>query len=258
MFEQDRVISRLQQRVLRESTIVACFLGGSHGRRRDDAYSDLDVAFIFEGDASRDLAWPQRREFIQSILPYVPARSFDGAHVRPFFHIALYSNGAKVDYRYESQESLQPNPWDAEIRILKDKNGWVDSFQAQSQALALPQPRISVEELTALDERFWVMFWDILRLLARGDRDKPFTIYLEMLHFTLPTLLHNLPPEDPAHKALMSAQYGPQAAAIRQHMGQLHNAYLAARSAIVRRQQLRFLPNQGFETAVKRLIQRLI
>lgn len=257
MFEQDRAISRLQQRVMREATIVTCFLSGSHGRRSDDGYSDLDVALVFDSDASRDIAWRQRRDFIQSVLPYVPAKSFDGAHVRPFFHIVLYSNGAKVDYRYESQESLQPNPWDADIRILKDKNGWVDSFQAQSQALAIPQPRISVEELTALDERFWVMYWDTLRLLARGDREKPFTIYLELLHFTLPSLLYNLPAEDPARQALIQAQYGAQTDTIRQHMGQLHAAYLAARSAIVRRQQLRFMPNQGFETAVKRLIQRL-
>jgi hypothetical protein len=258
MFEQDRVITRLQQRVMRETTIVACFLAGSHGKRRDDGYSDLDVALLFDSDASRQLAWPRRREFIQSVLPYVPAKSFDAVHIRPFFHIALYSNGSKVDYRYESQESFQPNPWDADIRIIKDKNGWVEQFQASSQTMAVPQPRLSAEELAALDERFWVMFWDTLRLLARGDTDKPFTIYLELLHFTLPPLLYNLPPEEPTRQALTEAQYGKQARPTRQHLKRLLEAYLAARAAIVRRQHLHFLPDEGFETAVKRLVDRLV
>lgn len=257
MFEQDRVVNRLQQRVMREPAIMACFLSGSFGKRGNDDYSDLDVALVFDSDMSREMAWPRRREFIQSVLPYVPAKSFDAVHVRPFFHIALYSNGTKVDYRYESPDTLPPNPWDAEIRILKDKNGWVEQFQAQSQLLAMPQPRISAEELTALDDRFWVMFWDTLRLLARGDTDKPFTIYLELLHFTLPPLLFNLPAEDPTRQALLEAHYGQQPRPTRQHMKRLLEAYLAARAAIVRRQHLHFLPDQGLETAVKRLVERL-
>lgn len=32
MFEQDRVLVRLQQRVMSEGDIVACFLAGSYGR----------------------------------------------------------------------------------------------------------------------------------------------------------------------------------------------------------------------------------
>ena len=55
MFEQDRVITRLQQRVMREPAIAACFLSGSFGKRRDDGYSDLDVALLFDSDASREL-----------------------------------------------------------------------------------------------------------------------------------------------------------------------------------------------------------
>jgi hypothetical protein len=131
-------------------------------------------------------------------MQYVPAKSFDAAHVRPYFHIALYSNGTKADYRYELQAELQPNPWDRDIRILKDRDGWAEQYQAASGRALLPQPRLTAAELTALDERFWIMLWDTYRLLRRGDADKPFTIYLELLHFSLPPLLHVLPPEDPA------------------------------------------------------------
>jgi hypothetical protein len=34
---------------------------------------------------------------------------------------------------------------------------------------------------------------DIYRLLRRGDHDKPFSIYLELLYFILPDLLQLLP-----------------------------------------------------------------
>ena len=112
MFEQDRVLLRLQQRVLAEPQVLICFLGGSYGRGTQDEYSDVDVALVFAGDESRARAFEGRKEFVRSILPYVPAKSFDATHVRPHLHIALYSNGSKVDYRYETKESLAPNPWD--------------------------------------------------------------------------------------------------------------------------------------------------
>ena len=61
MFEQDRVLVRLQQRVMSEGDIVACFLSGSYGRRENDAYSDMDVALVFADETARERAWRQRR-----------------------------------------------------------------------------------------------------------------------------------------------------------------------------------------------------
>lgn len=255
MFEQDRVIVRLQQRVLAEREIEACFLSGSYGRRRNDAYSDLDVALVFAGDAERESAWRGRRDFAQSVLPYVPAKSFDANHVRPYFHIALYSNGAKVDYRYETRESLQPSFWDKDIHILKESSdGWVQRFQAASARAPLIQPRFTSQELKQLDDRFWVMFMDLFRLLLRGDYDKPFTIYLELLHFTLPSLLRLLPPEDPARPALLQAHFSSDTKATGRHLSQLLDAYLVARTAIVRRLNLAFTPNTTFETDRKSVV----
>ena len=42
MFEQDRVLVRLQQRVISEGDIVACFLAGSYGRRETDRNAEHD------------------------------------------------------------------------------------------------------------------------------------------------------------------------------------------------------------------------
>jgi len=256
MFEQERVIVRLQQRVLADPMIAVCFLAGSYGRRGEDGFSDLDVALVFDDDGERESAWQNRREFVQSVLPYVPAKSFDGVHIRPFFHITLYSNGSKVDYRYDTKSSLQPNPWDRDIRILKDDKGWAEQFQLTSRQSLMPQPRITAAELTALDERFWVMFWDAFRLLLRGDHDKPFTVYLELMHFTLPTFLHVLPPEEPARQALLKAKFDSDTKETAVHMKQLLEAYLGARTAVIRRLHLDFAPNTSFENKIVQLVGR--
>lgn len=258
MFEQDRTIVRLQQRVLHEPDILACFLSGSYGRRTDDAYSDLDVALIFADEGRREAAWRDRHAFAQSVLPYVPARLFDAEHVRPYLHIALYSNGSKVDYLYETQASLLPNPWQRDIRILKDSDGWAEQFQAASARTLFTQPRITTQELTQLDNRFWVMFWDVFRLLLRGDADKPYTVYLELLHFTLPPLLHVLPLEEPARQGLLQAYYNQDTKATAQHLARLLEAYLAARTAVVRRLNLSFMPDSTFERQIQQLVQRKV
>jgi hypothetical protein len=174
MFEQDRFIVRLQQSVMRESDIEICFLTGAHGRRTEDAYSDLDVVFVFPDTATRDSAWERRRDFTRSILPYVPARSFDADHLRPHLHVALYGNGAKVDYRYEARDEIAPQPEDRELRILKDSDNWAENYQAASARIIPTQPRMEAAELERIDARFWGLFWDVFRQLLRGDARTPF------------------------------------------------------------------------------------
>jgi hypothetical protein len=254
MFEQDRLLVRLQQHVLRERDILVCFLAGSYGRNTHDAYSDLDVALVFAGEAEREAAFGRRREFVRAVLPYVPAKSFDAVHVRPFFHIALYGNGAKVDYRYETQQLLRPNPWDRKIRILKDTDGWGENFQHESSLLppTLPQPTITAEVLTDLDNCFWVMFMDIYRLLRRGDHDKPFSIYLELLYFILPDLLQLLPPEEPAHQKLIQIHYTADTKLTLRALRDLFNNYLEARAAVVRRHRLGFTADTVFEKEIEK------
>lgn len=256
MFEQDRMLMRLQQRVQGMPELLVCFLAGSHGRRTADDFSDLDVVLVYATAAERDAAWRQRRDFARSIMPYVAARSFDAEHIRPFFHIALYANGSKVDFLFETADSLQPNPWHQEIRLLKDTDGRGAHYQAACARALMPQPRITAAELAALDNRFWVMFWDTLRILLRGDDQKPFTIYLELLHFTLPPLLRLLPPEDPAHRALLHASYGQDTRATVRHLRQLLAAYLAARTAVMQRLDLHLDLDRGFERSIQSLIDK--
>ena len=98
---------------------------------------------------------------------------------------------------------------------------------------------------------------DTLRLLKRGDADKPFTTYLQMLYFTLPPLLDALPREEPARQALMRATYSRDSAATARSLGELLDSYIAARAAVVRRQNLMFPINTAFESEIRRLVERL-
>ncbi len=257
MFEQERLIGRLQRRVTEEADIAACFLSGSYGRRASDPFSDLDVALIYPDNQAMERAWINRVQFAKSIMPYISLKAFDGEHIRPYFHIVLFANGSKVDFRFETQKSLVPNPYDSQIRILKDTDGWAEAFQVKSSHKALPQASMNNHELMLLDQRFWVMYWDILRLLARGDTDTPFSIYLELLHFTFPPLLRALPPGAPVRKILIEAYFSQNAEATTSHMKGLLNAYIAARSAVVERYHLQFSSDQSFEAQIQRLVDRL-
>ena len=253
MFEQDRFIVRLQQSVMRESAIQSCFLTGSYGRRAEDAYSDLDAVLVFADKDARDAAWNKRRDFAQSVLPYVPAKSFDAG---PYLHSALYGNGAKVDVHYETRETLEPDPADREVRVLKDAAGWAEEHQAASARAVVARPRVEAAELERIDNGFWLMFWDVYRQLLRGDAEKPFLVYLDLLHATLPPLLRALPPEDPAYQSLIQAGYGRDPEATLDHLQSLLEAYLAARAAVIRRHNVGFVPDDSFERALQETMRR--
>ncbi len=258
MFEQERVLVRLQQRVLGDEDIYSCFLTGSYGRGDQDAYADLDVILVFSDEATRNRAYGQRQSFVQSVLPYVPAKSFDAIHVRPFLHIALYANGSKVDYLFETKETLEPTSWIRNLRILKDSDGWGEQFQAQSarQPPSIPRPTISTAELVAIDDRFWVMFMDIYRLLLRGDYQKPFDVYLQLLYFTLPEILTLLPENDQTTQPLIRVYFDSNTEMTAAHLRELLKAYLNARDTVVRYHKLGFTPNGPFEREMLRLVNK--
>jgi len=256
MFEQERMIGRLQRKVASESDIFACFLSGSYGRRTNDEFSDLDIALVFADAAAKTRAWRNREQFAQSIMPYLALKSFDAQHIRPFFHIALYANGSKLDFRYEERHALNPNPWDSQIRILKDSQNWAESFQMASAQMIYPQPVISKTELINIDRRFWIMFWDIVRQLARGDSDRPFTIYLELLYFTLPALVRALPPSDPARKLLTQIHYETDAKNSMQSMITFFDGYIAVRSALIKHYSLQITTDTSFEFEFRKLLDR--
>jgi len=257
MFEQDRVIVRLQQRVLREKNIVLCILTGSFGRGTQDIYSDIDVVLVYSDEGNREDAFKARREFVQSVLPYVPAKSYDAVHVSAYTHVALYSNGAKVDYFFETIANLEENDINPRVRLLKDTIGWSERLQSVKGGPPLPvkTPVINNNMLARLDERFWVMYIEVYRLLLRGETDKTYPIYLEMLFLTFPVLLTFLPP-GPTRTKLTRAFFDLDSQATLDHLRRLLPAYIEARSAIVKSFDLPYTSQDNFEKEIIRLVRR--
>jgi hypothetical protein len=257
MFEQDRVLVRLQQYILKDQQIHACFLAGSHGRGKNDKFSDLDLILLFADEENRDRAYVQRHQFVRSVLPYLSAKSFDADHVNPHMHIALYGNGAKVDFTYETV-TIKPQFELRDMRVLKESGGWAAAFlhECAAQAPTIPKATTAAETLTEIDDRFWIMFMDVYRRLLRGDHDAPFPIYIQMIYFTIPELLKLLPPEDPAYQALIEIHYSQDIEATIRHMQRLMRAYLGARYAIVKRHHLHFQVDSIIERDLLKKIER--
>ncbi len=256
MFEQERVYARLQQRIQREPSLQLSFLAGSYGRRAEDAYADLDLVLGYEGEAARRRAWDGRRDFVRSVLPYVRARSYDVAGAIPYRHRCLYSNGTQVDFLFLIADEIRPAAAWREIRVLQAEPGWEETFIAGSARAEPVAPVIDAATLAALDEQFWVQFWDVYRQLWRADSERPFPAFLALVAHHLPRLMALLPPGDPARAGLAQVQFGSDNAANRTALKQLLAAYEAARAAIVARFRLAYSPDRAFEAEIHRHLDR--
>jgi hypothetical protein len=253
-FEEDRFVVRLHQKVLTESAIVACWLGGSVIRLPEDPYSDFFICLVYADEGAREVAWGQRHPFCQAILSYVPAKSVDQGAYR---HSVLYGNGAQADFRFEAQTVLEPQSADSAIKILKETpDQWAARHQARSRSLPTWQSPLTSAEIQALDNRFWISFWKIHRQLWRGQSDGPFAHWLPFVADVLPPLLAQLPEEDPARQALIDLAWSRDVAATRRNLHRFGRAWLAARDAIVRRDRLAFTPDTVFERQLQRLLEK--
>ena len=254
MYEQDRFIVRLRQRLNGERLIIAAWFFGSFGRNTADPYSDLNICLVYRDETDRAAAWQQRRDFCQSILAYVSAKSVDTSDNQ---HSVLFDSGTLAHFRFESQSTLQPSAQDREIKLLKDTpDGWAAQHQQRSQFSGQQVGIISAETLRQLDDRFWVQFWSVYRQVRRGIPATSFSNYINLLADVIPPFLAALPPEHAAHQQLIAAQFGRDARATLDHLRQLLAAYLAARSALVARYRIDFRPNSTFERNIERALKK--
>jgi hypothetical protein len=152
---------------------------------------------------------------------------------------------------------MAPLPEDRELRILKDSDGWAESYQAASARIIPTQPRLEAAELERIDTRFWGLFWEVFRQLLRGDARTPFTTYLELLYFTLPPLLARPAARGPGPPGTRSTSITrAMPAPTLRELRRLFGAYLAARSAVISRYNVGYLPDSGFERGIERILDR--
>lgn len=256
MFEQDRVIVRLQQRVLRDPAIVLCYLAGSFGHGKADKYSDIDVVLAFHDESSRNDAFDSRRDFVQSVLPYVPAKSIDTLDREPYVHIALYSNGALVEFKFEIIANIQNKALDSEIRILKDTINYAHHFEItrKNRGEEIRLPTIDSATLSTIDARFWVIYMDVFRLLMRGDLVKAYPIYLDLLTNSIRKLLPLLPISHSTRSGLIQSFFSLDGDATVEKLKELLQSYLDAREEIIQRHNLTFVPDAPFERELLKVI----
>ncbi|MDJ0756829.1 MAG: nucleotidyltransferase domain-containing protein [Ardenticatenaceae bacterium] len=256
MFEQERTLSRLQQRVSSEAGLLAAFLSGSFGRRDADPYADVDVVLVYPSQAAKELARPNRESFAAEILPYVRAVVYQPPE-NPDHLVALYANGSKFDFSFLAQDEVQPHPAYQTIRILKDTGGWADNLMSRSAGISeIHSATLSEKRMAQLDRRFWADFWEVYRLTRRGEVDRPFPVFVRLLADILPPLLENLPPELPIAQQLTQINFSRQADHNLETLKLLVVNYREARDAVVQRLRLSFQPHSAVENELMRLINR--
>lgn len=254
MFEQNRFIVRLRQRLNAERNIVAAWFFGSFGRNTADPFSDLNICLLYRDRQTQAAAWAARRTFCQDILAYVSAKSVDTADNQ---HSVLFDSGTLAHFRFCDWETLRPTHLDREIKPLKDDtSGWLDSYEQQCHFLGQQVVPISAETVADVDDRFWILYWNVYRQTRRGAPANAFGDYVQLLASSMPTLLSALPPEHPAHQQLISAHFSADASATLHHLRQLLAAYLAARQAIVEKYRIDFRPNATFERNIERTLKK--
>lgn len=254
MFEQERTLNRLQQRVGLIPGLTAAFLVGSRGGRGAHADADFDVVMVYRSLTGKEAArysWPT---MAAELLPYVAAIVHQAAS-NPDHLIALFANGAKFDLYFYAEEEVSPHPRFQSIRILHDTASWAQDLTSRSAALTLiERPVISDQQLADLDRQFWTGIWEVARLTRRGEVDRPFPIFVDLLNKAIAPLLAVLPADAPVAQALAEINFSRQPVDNRAMVQQLIPRYQAARSAVVENLQLSFQPHEAVERELVKLI----
>ena len=148
---------------------------------------------------------------------------------------------------------LQPAAHFRKILLIKDtSDDWGRNLQVSSEQLATTDGRenISSEDLSKLDDIFWVLFMEVYRQIRRGDRYRPFTSYLYLLNTTLPKIISLLPAEVPIRHSLCRSIYDEDTAITLQFLQELLSDYLEARRSIVKNYNLDFPLDSPFEREI--------
>jgi hypothetical protein len=120
--------------------IEAFGIGGSHGRGTADPLADLDFFVVVPGDAF----WEQVRALpalIEHPLPVV-SRGV-GRFISDYGYKVgfLLAGNHKVEYFFNSPETMTSLPLSARIHVLEDQSGWLSALLVRSRAEFEADPR---------------------------------------------------------------------------------------------------------------------
>lgn len=159
------VIDALAAAARSTDDVTAAFVSGSIGAGRADALSDVDCSLVFVNAKARDAAWSARRDWFARLGEVVTVA--DASHVGAYLQVGVMRGPVMVDLAYRTESELEPSPWYAQLRIVKDSGGVVARLQRASGKLAHPEG--DAEALTNLTRQFWRWATYTARDVQRGD-----------------------------------------------------------------------------------------
>jgi predicted nucleotidyltransferase len=145
---------------------VGLVVGGSLARGGADFYSDVDLYVVVRDGAFEDV-FTERTSTAEALGSPLFGFAVDPVPGGSTDHIVLYDGPVKFDFMYLRESDLGPHPrWDGCV-VLKDTDGRLGAVVAGSEALGLGGP--SAEELSELNQKFWIWCWYALGKIERGE-----------------------------------------------------------------------------------------
>ena len=141
-------------------------MGGSLARGRADFYSDVDLYVVVRNGAFEEV-FAERAPIAEAVGSPLFAFDVDPVPGGSTDHIVLYEGPVKFDFMYLRDSDLEPHPKWVGCAVLKDTDGRVGTVVARSEALG--PPRLSAEDLSELNQRFWTWCWYLFGKIERGE-----------------------------------------------------------------------------------------
>jgi len=140
-------------------------MGGSYGRGTADPVADLDFFVVVPAERF----WEHVRAFPELIEHPLPVISEGAGRFMSDYGYRLgflLAGNRKVEYFFNSRETMTALPLSARLRVLEDRSGWLTAYLAQAQAAfeVDPTPHVAAGVHDCLLE-----IHDLRKHAARGD-----------------------------------------------------------------------------------------
>lgn len=143
-----------------DERVLAAFLGGSYGKGRADAFSDLDLTLITT-DATYEQFAAGREAFVRNLGEPLFIEDFD----LPNIVFLIFSDGTEAEIWFAGESHLE-HIRSGPFHILLDKTGILTSAEFPSSA---PGPAGQTEKLRRLIYWFWHDLSHFITAVGRGQ-----------------------------------------------------------------------------------------
>jgi len=160
--DHHELLKQVMQFFLNFPGIQGAFVSGSTSSGNMDEWSDLDLGFLVQDEATREGIWAERWNW--EIAPWV--HRFDADHIKPHFVIYLFDPLIHVDLNFYVKEHLPP-PAGAPFTVAWDQSGILDDW---AKRVNVPQAvKVDLSGIIHEDERFWAWIHYCCGHAMRGE-----------------------------------------------------------------------------------------